>query len=592
MDPRPLDVIELDRSLARLLGRGVVRERRERVHQRLIRAELGRNLPRRRERRSSARAAESSASTPSSASASTRPIPDRSEAPPAAAAFTDPGCRPIPPRGLPPPWFDRARAGRPRLRARRGALFRGAPRRAPRGGAAAFLLARSTATPRGPRGVLDSPSPPPRRSRRRGRGVRADDPRATTSSLTPYSTPTCASACANPSKDITLGAMDLAPAPCLHLAKITAAVASAHLAPISPHARPVTSHSAGFIPCFDPANCSNDARRARRWSRCMRTSSGALYAAVPVARRRCDSSRRAASWNASSDTCPSVHPDPTLCVMAAVIAAWHCSGRPCAGRRRPRARGGRRGEPRRRRRRRRRAVLREDASQRRRVHRVRARRRAVRGLRGGSRGGGGGALRAPDLRGVADGRGRGNGWGALRDALRHLAERHPVLRRHRRERGEERAVLTATPSARDCTRAQDDVRRGRVHGPADEPAVLHELGPVAAVDVLDGLARAQVALAERRERLERLAQGQRARGLGEPRGNLRRGLGVHGAPKRLDLRGELLELVGVHSAVAVGTSAISNNSPALLARTPSSAPMSANATDTSPKSRYPEPSTS
>ena len=40
------------------------------------------------------------------------------------------------------------------------------------------------------------------------------------------------------------------------------------------------------------------------------------------------------------------------------------------------------------------------------------------------------------------------------------------------------------------------------------------------------------------------------------------------------------------------TSNISNNSPALLARTPSSAPMSANATDTSPKSRYPEPSTS
>ena len=76
---------------------------------------------------------------------------------------------------------------------------------------------------------------------------------ATTSNLTEYCAATCArDACANPSKDITFGASERDPAPVLHLAKMTAAHASAHLALMSPHARIVASHASGFMPCFDP----------------------------------------------------------------------------------------------------------------------------------------------------------------------------------------------------------------------------------------------------------------------------------------------------------------------------------------------------
>ena len=87
---------------------------------------------------------------------------------------------------------------------------------------------------------------------------------ATTSNLTEYCAATCAHACAKPSNDITFGASERDPAPVLHLAKMTAAHASAHLALMSPHARIVTSHASGFMPCFDPANFSNDSRSARR----------------------------------------------------------------------------------------------------------------------------------------------------------------------------------------------------------------------------------------------------------------------------------------------------------------------------------------
>ena len=100
----------------------------------------------------------------------------------------------------------------------------------------------------------------------------------TTSNLTEYSDATCAIACAKPSNVITLGAMLLLPAKCLHLAKMTAAVPSVTLAPISPHARTVASNASGRIPCLLPPNASNAASILRLSSPMSSTTSGALYA--------------------------------------------------------------------------------------------------------------------------------------------------------------------------------------------------------------------------------------------------------------------------------------------------------------------------
>ena len=109
------------------------------------------------------------------------------------------------------------------------------------------------------------------------RGVHLNTLSLTTSNLTEYSDATCAIACAKPSNVITLGAALLPPARCLHLAKMTAAVPSVTLAPISPHARTVASNDSGRIPCLLPPNASKLASILRLSSPMSSTTPGALY---------------------------------------------------------------------------------------------------------------------------------------------------------------------------------------------------------------------------------------------------------------------------------------------------------------------------
>ena len=150
---------------------------------------------------------------------------------------------------------------------------------------------------------------------------------ATTSKVTAYSAATCAHACTKPSKVSTLGAALRDPAPFLHLAKITAAVVSEHLAPTSPHARTAASHCSGRMPyeAVGPANASKDARSANRWSLSICTSSGGLYAPAPRAAARRDVSAEAQRSNASNATAPA-GADPRDSSTARVTSVSTVSG--------------------------------------------------------------------------------------------------------------------------------------------------------------------------------------------------------------------------------------------------------------------------
>jgi len=97
--------------------------------------------------------------------------------------------------------------------------------------------------------------------------------------FTSYSRATCASAWVNPSGVISFAVALPLPDPLLHLAKITPAVDSLHLAPSKPHARTTVSHCSGAIPppAPVPAKVSKDKRSAFLWSRGNCMSSRGLY---------------------------------------------------------------------------------------------------------------------------------------------------------------------------------------------------------------------------------------------------------------------------------------------------------------------------